>query len=40
LQIGNGKSKGQGLLNLDVEESTFRKVEGTKISQEENIKKF
>ncbi|BDC17514.1 RAMP superfamily CRISPR-associated protein [Acidianus sp. HS-5] len=40
LQIGNGKSKGQGLLNLDAEESTFRKVEGTKISEEENIKKL
>lgn len=40
LQIGNGKSKGQGLLNLDVKESTFRKVDGTKISPEENIEKF
>ncbi len=38
LQIGNGKSKGQGVLNLDVEESVFRKVEGTKISKEESIK--
>ena len=40
LQIGNGKSKGQGMLTLDMEESTFRKVEGTKISQEENIRKL